>query len=57
MIRKNLHGNLLQIHPSTFVDPTAILCGLMVVEELVLGHQPIQIQLWGMDSSTRRFAS
>ena len=35
MIRKNPRGDLPQIHPSAFVDPTAILCGLVVVEENV----------------------
>jgi len=39
VVRKNPHGNRLQIHPSTFVDPTAILGGLMVVEEFVLGYK------------------
>lgn len=28
-----------------------MLCGLMIVEELVLGYQRIQNQLWGMDIS------
>jgi carbonic anhydrase/acetyltransferase-like protein (isoleucine patch superfamily) len=32
MIRKNPRGDLPRIHPSAFVDPTAILCGLVVVE-------------------------
>lgn len=35
MIRKNPRDDLPQIHPSAFVDPTAILCGLVVVEENV----------------------
>ncbi|SDV46449.1 gamma carbonic anhydrase family protein [Chitinasiproducens palmae] len=35
MIRKNPRGDLPRIHPSAFVDPTAILCGLVVVEENV----------------------
>ncbi|MDO6824882.1 carbonate dehydratase [Marinobacter sp. 1_MG-2023] len=35
MIRKNPRGDLPQIHSSAFVDPTAILCGLVVVEENV----------------------
>ncbi|PCM44069.1 carbonate dehydratase [Marinobacter sp. ANT_B65] len=35
MIRKNPRGDLPQIHPSAFVDPTAILCGLVIVEENV----------------------
>ena len=35
MIRKNPHGDLPQIHPDAFVDPTAIICGLVVVEEKV----------------------
>lgn len=32
MIRKNPRGDLPQIHPSAFVDPTAILCGKVIVE-------------------------
>ena len=35
MIRKNPRGDLPRIHASAFVDPTAILCGLVVVEENV----------------------
>lgn len=35
MIRKNPRGDLPQVHPSAFVDPTAILCGLVIVEENV----------------------
>ena len=35
MIRKNPRGDLPQIHPSAFVDPTAILCGRVIVEENV----------------------
>jgi carbonic anhydrase/acetyltransferase-like protein (isoleucine patch superfamily) len=35
MIRKNPRGDLPQIHLSAFVDPTAILCGLVIVEESV----------------------
>ncbi len=35
MIRENPRGDLPQIHPSAFVYPTAILCGLVVVEENV----------------------
>jgi len=35
MIRKNPAGQLPQIHPSAFVDPTAILCGPVIVEENV----------------------
>lgn len=35
MIRKNPRGDFPQIHPSAFVDPTAILCGLIIVEESV----------------------
>ncbi|MBB6522237.1 carbonate dehydratase [Pseudoteredinibacter isoporae] len=35
MIRKNPRGDLPQVHPSAFVDPTAILCGLVVVHENV----------------------
>jgi len=32
-IRKNPRGDLPRIHPDAFVDPTAILCGPVVVEE------------------------
>ncbi|MFC4297257.1 carbonate dehydratase [Castellaniella hirudinis] len=35
MIRKNPHGDLPRVHPSAFVDPTAILCGKVVIEENV----------------------
>lgn len=35
MIRKNPRGDLPQVHPSAFVDPTAILCGRVMVEENV----------------------
>jgi carbonic anhydrase/acetyltransferase-like protein (isoleucine patch superfamily) len=35
MIRKNPRGDLPRIHTSAFVDPTAILCGLVIVEENV----------------------
>ncbi|RMX08240.1 carbonate dehydratase [Corticibacter populi] len=35
MIRKNPRGDLPRIHPSAFIDPTAILCGLVIVEENV----------------------
>lgn len=35
MIRKNPRGDLPQIHPDAFVDPTAILCGKVIVEENV----------------------
>lgn len=35
MIRKNPRSDLPQIHPSAFVDPTAILCGLVIVEQNV----------------------
>jgi carbonic anhydrase/acetyltransferase-like protein (isoleucine patch superfamily) len=35
MIRKNPHGDLPQIHPDAFIDPTAIICGRVVVEENV----------------------
>lgn len=35
MIRKNIRGDLPQIHPDAFVDPTAILCGRVIVEENV----------------------
>ncbi len=35
MIRKNPSGHLPVVHDSAFVDPTAILCGKVVVEENV----------------------
>ena len=35
MIRKNPRGDLPRIHPDAFIDPTAIICGLVVVEENV----------------------
>lgn len=35
MIRKNPRGDLPQIHPDAFIDPTAIICGLVIVEENV----------------------
>lgn len=35
MIRKNPRGDLPQIHASAFVDPTAILCGKVIVHENV----------------------
>jgi len=35
MIRKNPSGDLPQIHESAFVDPTAILCGKVIVHENV----------------------
>ncbi len=35
MIRKNPRGDLPQVHPSAFVDPTAILCGKIIVNENV----------------------
>lgn len=35
MIRKNPRGDVPQIHPDAFIDPTAIICGLVIVEENV----------------------
>ena len=35
MIRRNPSGHLPQVHDTAFVDPTAILCGKVVVEENV----------------------
>lgn len=35
MIRKNPRGDLPQVHESAFVDPTAILCGMVIVRENV----------------------
>jgi carbonic anhydrase/acetyltransferase-like protein (isoleucine patch superfamily) len=35
MIRKNPRGDLPQIHADAFIDPTAIICGLVIVEENV----------------------
>lgn len=50
MIRKNPRGDLPQIHPSAFVDPTAILCGLVVVEENVFIGPYAVIRADEMDS-------
>ncbi|MDP2817692.1 MAG: carbonate dehydratase [Polaromonas sp.] len=33
MIRRNPSGDLPQVHESAFIDPTAILCGKIIVEE------------------------
>tara|TARA_Y100001968_G_C18862504_1_gene483289 strand:+ start:283 stop:522 length:240 start_codon:yes stop_codon:yes gene_type:complete len=35
MIRKNLRGDMPIVHESSFVDPTAILCGRVLVYENV----------------------
>lgn len=35
MIRRNPRGDRPQIHPDAFVDPTAIICGLVIVEKNV----------------------
>jgi len=35
MIRKNPSGDLPQIHPDAFVDPTAIVCGKVIIHENV----------------------
>ncbi|OYY59683.1 MAG: carbonate dehydratase, partial [Hydrogenophilales bacterium 28-61-11] len=35
MIRRNPSGDLPVVHDSAFVDPTAILCGKVIVEENV----------------------
>lgn len=35
MIRKNPRGDFPQVHESAFVDPTAILCGKVVIHENV----------------------
>ncbi|MCP5279233.1 MAG: carbonate dehydratase [Thiobacillus sp.] len=35
MIRRNPNGHLPQVHDTSFVDPTAILCGKVIVEENV----------------------
>jgi carbonic anhydrase/acetyltransferase-like protein (isoleucine patch superfamily) len=35
MIRKNPRGDIPKIHPGAFIDPTAILCGLVEVHENV----------------------
>jgi carbonic anhydrase/acetyltransferase-like protein (isoleucine patch superfamily) len=35
MIRKNPRGDLPRIHPDAFIDPTAIICGLVEVQEHV----------------------
>ena len=51
MIRKNPRGDLPQIHPSAFVDPTAILCGLVIVEENVFIGPYAVIRADEMDAS------
>jgi len=33
MIRKNPRGDLPKVHPDAFIDPTAILCGNVIVEK------------------------
>ncbi len=35
MIRKNPSGDVPQIHPDAFIDPTAIVCGKVIVNENV----------------------
>lgn len=35
MIRRNPNGDIPQIHPSAFVDPTAIICGKVIINEKV----------------------
>jgi carbonic anhydrase/acetyltransferase-like protein (isoleucine patch superfamily) len=35
MIRRNPYGDIPVIHETAFVDPSAILCGKVVVEESV----------------------
>lgn len=35
MIRKNPRGDIPLVHESAFVDPTAILCGMVIVQENV----------------------
>lgn len=35
MIRKNPRGDLPQIHESAYVDQTAIVCGMVIIEENV----------------------
>lgn len=51
MIRKNPRGDLPQIHPSAFVDPTAILCGLVIVEENVFIGPYAVIRAGEMDAN------
>lgn len=51
MIRKNPRGDLPQIHPGAFVDPTAILCGLVIVEENVFIGPYAVIRADEMDSN------
>lgn len=50
MIRKNPRGDLPQVHPSAFVDPTAILCGRIIVEENVFIGPYAVIRADEMDS-------
>ena len=53
MIRKNPRGDLPQIHPSAFVDPTAILCGLVIVEANVFIGPYAVIRAAEMDAQGR----
>lgn len=50
MIRRNPRGDLPQIHPSAFVDPTAILCGKIIVEENVFIGPYVVIRADEMDA-------
>lgn len=53
MIRKNPRGDLPRIHPSAFVDPTAVLCGLVIVEENVFIGPYAVIRADEMDAENR----
>ncbi|EEF81274.1 gamma carbonic anhydrase family protein [Methylophaga thiooxydans] len=35
MIRKNPRGDLPQVHPGAFIDPTAVICGYVIIEDNV----------------------
>jgi carbonic anhydrase/acetyltransferase-like protein (isoleucine patch superfamily) len=56
MIRKNPRGDLPEIHHSAFVDPTAILCGLVIVEENVfIGFNSVLFNCTVADGCVVRF--
>lgn len=53
MIRKNPRGDLPVVHPGAFVDPTAILCGRVVVHENVFIGPYAVIRADEMDAQGR----
>lgn len=50
MIRRNPRGDLPQVHPGAFIDPTAILCGKIIVENNVFIGPYAVIRADEMDS-------